>query len=163
MNTPTLQMSPMPTDPTSSFFVRLTFKMSRAPRRYDRTDGQARRLHFVVRPRILPREFRVNGGSRRARRTKPDASPSEARHCTTPRPTNRYAEVSRDGRAYRWRPHANTSRSGRVRHALEPFDRQGLTTVNKRDELRAHTRPTACGSCSEFVSVRFVSVRRSEV
>ena len=29
-------------------FVRPTLKMSRAPQRHDRTDGQARRLHFAV-------------------------------------------------------------------------------------------------------------------
>ena len=42
---------PMPTDQMSSFFVRITLRLSRAPRQDDRTDRQARRLQArVIRP-----------------------------------------------------------------------------------------------------------------
>ena len=66
MNTEMLQITPTPTDPMSSFSVRITIALSRGRRAtaIGRMMRGGRRLQRAVRLRILPRELQVNGGSR---------------------------------------------------------------------------------------------------
>ena len=100
------------------FFVGPTLKMSRAPQRHDRTDGQARRLHFAVGPAVHMSRVKAERPSVRRRVNNPLSGAERPRWRN---PTRRPLELaSRSPRPCRVTPFVDGARTtaSRRRHGV---------------------------------------------